>query len=209
MKNNKKCLKISLIIVAVMLSVTALGLLIFSSIYDSKLIYSVSKRVVQDGIVYHCSSTVNTCRVSDIELTPNNQFVEVIIPNKLDDGTIVEGLGFVTKGEEWLSFSLEGKRLVGVSGVKVEELEEDKITYFFVKIKLGKNIALADCVLDNEKYIYRMGNTDEYICINLTYEVSPDNKWYYSENGKLYEKEDAGFFESSRLFRVWQARKDD
>lgn len=63
--------------------------------------------------------------------------------------------------------------------------------------------------MTREKYIYKIESSDEYICVNVTYEVSPDNKWYYSENGMIFKKDDAGLLESARFYRVQKARIDN
>ena len=80
---------------------------------------------------------------------------------------------------------------------------------YHITMKIGEYLRNADCLMNVEELIYQIGESKEYVRLKITYEVSLENKWYYSENGKLYEKEGAGFWESTRLFRVWQARKDD
>ena len=201
MKNKKRVLIISCFLILVLL---------FTFVFcflgcETRLVYSDRSCVVIDGIEYSCSDMSKTCTVSTIILDPNVKTVEISIPDKLDDGTLVEGVGHITKGKDFFYIEMDGLK------IQYSYLNDDseEVTDYFVTIRLGKNIKIASCLLNLNEETFQVENTDEYIRINITYEVSPDNKWYYSENGKLYEKEGAGFFESSRLFRVWQARKDD
>lgn len=193
-------------IIILALLILSLPILIFYLLcYETRLAYGFQKVVTDDNIKYGCSAVTNVCTVSSVTLDPNVEKVEISIPDKLTDGTLVEGIGYITKGKDFFDIKIEGTKLE-YSGL---EDENQNVTDYFVTLRLGKNIKIANCLLDLNEIIYQVKNTDEYIRINITYEVSPDNRWYYSENGKLYEKDDAGFFESTRTYRVWEARMED
>lgn len=65
------------------------------------------------------------------------------------------------------------------------EADENTVAYNFT-VKLGKNIKNFEYFVYKDYY---MDDRDKVICtVNIEYEVSPDNKWVYSQDGKIYSK---------------------
>lgn len=194
---KKKTLIITFVSIAVSFQLLAclicllLFILPFTFFPKDYYVYSVSsEQVVENDVEYTVSKIFNKARVCDIILTEDETTYEFAIPECLEKGARIDGFGFPTKGMEIFNFEIKDKKLdLYGYGPYVEENYIPKVSKnYYVTIIIGENIKKADCLLETQYLVYKIEDTQEYICINIEYQVSPNNKYYYSQDGKLYEK---------------------
>lgn len=166
--NKRKILKAVKWIVGVSASVYVLFFLLF--------LYNCSgwSQLEEDGdfrIYYHKWS--GNVLVGDYRWDGDENNTTVTIPDEADGKKINSLGGFIGRGSPLLFY------------VNLTDSVKKSGEYNFT-VKLGENI----------KHVYRFLYTDEFTDINgelkykvnYYYEVSEDNKWIYSKDGKLYDK---------------------
>ena len=151
--------------------------------------------VVENCVEYDVDPLKREANVATIILKEGSTESKIIVPDKLENGIPVKNIGYITKGETWLNFELEGKWWSSIPGKTLDEdALSDKITDYYITIVLGEKIKEATCLTREGderriyKRIYEVEDTGEYIRLNISYEVSPENKDYYSQDGKIYRK---------------------
>ena len=159
---------------------------------DFLVTYAISEKVVENDIEYEVSPLFKMARVETIVLTEEETNYEIMIPERLEDGTRVQGFGHVTKGQEYFNFEIKNKKIISHSEYSkdyfVREDFPQEMRNYYVTIIIGEKLKKADCMLGINYSVIRFKDTNELICINVDYQVSPDNKYYYSQDGVLYEK---------------------
>ncbi len=178
---------IACIVCAVILIAFALFLIVHAHLGYFLFGYDVTENYVE----YEVDPLKREANVATIILKEDSLVSEVVIPDRLENGISVKNIGYITKGETWLCFELEGKRWSSFKGTALEEdALSDKITDYYITIVLGEKIKEATCLTwwDDQRQIYEIADTGEYIRLNISYEVSPENKDYYSQDGKIYRK---------------------
>ena len=149
--------------------------------------FLVTKNIVENNIKYETNPVLKIARVSGIILTKGKTTYEIVVPEYLEDGTCVEGIGYVTKSIDLFGFSFENHRL-SHELISEEEIEQVTVVDYYITFKIGKNIKTADPLLYCDCVLKRFLDTDEYIRVNFEYEVSLDNEYLYSQDGILYKK---------------------
>ena len=154
--------------------------------------YGSADDVVENGIEYNINILRWEASAATIILEEGVVQTKVVIPDRLENGMSVKRMGHITTGESHFVFTLEGKRWEDRTYMSYSSWEENslpsEITDYYVTIVLGEKIKDADCMLLLEQRIYEVKDTGEYIRLNISYEVSPENKDYYSQDGKIYRK---------------------
>lgn len=181
-------LAVQLLVAVVLLLPIGIGFLIRP--FDYTVTYSISECVIEDNVEYTVSKLFKKARVSEIILTKEKTTYEIVIPERLENGALVEGIGYPTTSIDLFGYSFENYKIKGYASVPEEEVEFEEVTDYYITIVFGENIKKADSVLylAEEPIIRQLLNTDEYVRLNFMFQVSPENEYYYSQDGKLYEK---------------------
>lgn len=159
----KKTLKIATAVAAIWFTFMCVLAVIFTSWKGAKI----------NNLNVYYSKVTKDCTAGLYEWDGNTENMTVIIPDEFE-GIKISNLGGKSNGSAPALFhiSLPENAKIG---------EEYNFT-----VKLGKNIDYAGHFLYTEEYTDYKGNL---VCkINYYYEVSEDNKWIYSKDGKIYDK---------------------
>lgn len=188
MTRRVKAPLIACIVCTVILIAFALFLIVHAHLGYLLFGYDVTENYVE----YDVDPLKREANVATIILKEGSTESKIIVPDKLENGIPVKNIGYMTKGETCLNFELEGKWWSSIPGTLDEDALSDKITDYYITIVLGGMIKDATCLTwdDQRMYkpIYEVKDTGEYIRLNISYEVSPENKDYYSQDGKIYRK---------------------
>jgi len=153
--------------------------------------------VEENGVTYCVDRISGESCAFRYYLSEEQKDYEVIILDNLNDGTTVNTL----YAKEYIAFSFEiqGKTLWEIASI--DEYCDFDVVEYNVHMKIGKNlnnmyyfvengIGISEILYEavNEGDRPNKENVEYVIKINLTYTVDENNHWYYSENGKLYER---------------------
>lgn len=173
MKNTTKRIVI-LMVITLLVSVSLTG--------------CVMSRFEELNIGYEQNPFFNTADVYSITLTRENKNVVITIPDYTTDGAKVVEVGISTSENKYLRIFLEGANLNEYGGNPDKFLPGHTVTDYYVTLKLGKNIKRAEPLIAEPVRYFKIADTEEFIRVNIYVEVSPDNPYFYSENGVIYEK---------------------
>lgn len=172
-----------------LLLVLALLLLIANYITSCPNMYSGDQIV--DNLCYMENDVLPICFASHYSWESNEREVVVDIPDEIDGKAVTE-LG----GNAVYPFlvNLPHSRY----GCGEDLLPENAvIEHYHMVINLGENIRKADWVEMDE---YHCIGNNRFVQILVTINCPEENRWFYSENGKLYHKDGTlvtGFFYAS------------
>lgn len=162
-KAVKKILKIVLTLAVIYFAFISVLAVYFTSWKDAKI----------NNLNLYYSKLSNDCTVGRYEWDGDTENMTVIIPDEFE-GVKINNLGGPAAGSAPASFYID-----------VSENAETSEEYSFT-VKLGKNIKYAEHFLYSDEAADYEGNV--LYKVNYYYEVSEDNKWLYSKDGKLYDK---------------------
>lgn len=174
------------IILKVVLSVFAIAFAITIMIIIRNFSWQYVK---EDNLNIHYNKMSRECFAAHYEWDGNPENMTITVPDECD-GLKVKSLGGFTAAPTLFYVMVPDK--MHPEAVSVAEdikhigtIDKNTVTYTFT-VKLGKNIR------DPERFTYKEYYMDDsgkviYI-VEMNYESSPENKWIYSENGKLYDK---------------------
>lgn len=168
-----------------------LAMLILIANYVTSCPYMYSDDHIVDNLCYIENDVLPICFVSDYSWNTNER--EAVV-NILDEcaGKTVTALG----GHAQCPFlvNLEYSRY----GCAEELLPENAvIEQYHMVLNLGKNIREAEYI---EMDHYHCVGTNRFVQILVTVNCPEENRWFHSENGKLYRKDGSlvtGFFYAS------------
>ena len=169
-----------------------IALIIFNLIFTAFLIgRNVSwKDGFSDNLRIYYSNIMRECMVSTVEWDGNTENTVFTIPDEYE-GIKVTSLGGVP-GLAPTEFTIRvpedmHPEAMGVTEDEncISDVDEDTVTYCFT-VKLGKNIKKLEHFAYKEYYTDDSGKVI-YI-VETNYECPSENKWIYSEDGKLYDK---------------------
>ena len=165
---------------------------------------------MKGGVGYTVSGIVKRCFVSYIKIPAGQTEYEVTIPDKIDSGHKVEGLGgFVGSGApNPCEIFMEGTTPM-YSDEYQKMLDAGEFTDYKITVNIGKyvdNIFFRDFSVseDSESYFYlKIADTEtsteadtadeeappQYIRIRVLINVDEENEYFYSVNGIVYRKE--------------------
>ena len=160
----------------------------------------------KDGVSYILSGYVKCCFVTCITIPEGQTQYEVTIPDKLDSGHKVEGLGGYTGTgvPTPCDIAVDGMatELITDHDEYMEMLEAAEFTDYELTVNVGKYVDMMRFVCfsvygDYEPYFYLKTTDGEnenavprYVRIHVSFNVSEDNEYFYSADGIAYEKED-------------------
>ena len=190
MKMKRKILLI--LVTVIMLLIMLFMLFLALKFLKYRLGFAFSDIITENNIEYQTNPIFKTARVTEITLAlmEDKTTYEIVIPECIGYGNRVDGFGYVTKaGATFFSFNIENMEEITNSDEYLEEVFLPQVTCnYYVTVKIGENIKIANILLDEQYKVYQDSITGEYICVNIEYQVSPKNKYYYSQDGILYEK---------------------
>lgn len=162
-KTIKKLLKFAAAVAVICFTFMCILTVIFTSWKDAKI----------NNLNVYYSKVTKDCTAGLYEWDGNTENMTVIIPDEFE-GIKLSNLGGKGTGSAPALFH-----------ISLPENIEIRDEYNFT-VKLGKNINCAEHFLYTDEYTDYKGNL---LCrINYYYEVSEDNKWIYSKDGKIYDK---------------------
>ena len=172
--------------------------------------YNNSTSVTENDIYYHLSSDRKEAMADSYQWDGNEDNTVITIPDTLSDGTTVTSIGgFIGIGVP-VSFKIDYKvdspelasRLVKLNTSEETDESNDsvKIIYkgFTFTINIGKNISgmgrqLSMSDICSEISNYGIVQPDGSIIVyrpNLYFNVDPENKTFYSEDGGIFNTSD-------------------
>jgi hypothetical protein len=168
----------------------------------------------KDGVSYLLSGYVKKCFVTDIIIPKGKTEWSITIPDKLDSGHVVEGIGGYT------GTGVPTPCFIGVDGVDTEMIQDhDEYSQMlengdFIDLTLTLNVGgnvrkmfFYDFAVWNEydPYVYlkiieetdslsdAVGNeldaSPRYIRIKVLFNVAENNEYFYSTDGVAFNKE--------------------
>ncbi len=186
-----------------MLSLAALIL----SLSSCTLYHSGKEEIVEkDGVHYLLSGYFKVCFVTYITIPEGQTSLEITIPDRLDSGHKVEGIGgYVGTGVPApCDIIIEGFKTEGIYDHEEYEamIVADRFTDYSLTVNVGKNINdilfYYPIINSGEPYVYytklQADDSDgqdapQYIRVRVYINIDDDNMYYYSENGVVYTKE--------------------
>lgn len=138
----------------------------------------------ENGIEVYYNKITRSCFVGSYSWDGNIENTIIVVPDKFEKYK-VKGLGGFFGAPVNFSVVMPDEFLEGIESVSKEGDDFEKTTYTFT-VKLGNNIkTLTNFVY--EDYYYNEDGSVRFI-VKMNYDCSPDNKWIYSQDGKLYDK---------------------
>ncbi len=172
-------------------TITKIVSLIMTLLFVVSLNSCGTTRIKEGNIQYDKNAFSNTVNVYSVTLTRENKNVEIVIPDYTSDGAKVVEIGLKTSEGNFkhFRFFLEGAKVSQYDSKYPDIfLPGHVVTDYYVTLNLGKNIKRADPLITESVQYYKIDDTEEFIRVNIYVEVSPDNPYFYSENGVIYEK---------------------
>lgn len=158
-------------------------------------VYFISWETVEINNLSLCYSKVTKeCIAADINWDGDTENMIFTLPDEYEGIKInslggTSGLGtpilFYIDVPDEMEFDSSGITHVATEEDLAGMIDENTITYKFT-VNIGKNVKNFEYFHYKEYYIGENGKV-MYI-IDIDYEVSPDNKWAYSKDGKIYDK---------------------
>lgn len=152
--------------------------------------YGLGNEFIEENFEYEINAITKKVSVSRIYLKREEQNVEITIPDKTNDGYIVESIGAVTKGGNFFHVYFEEESIKEAYHFDPEtNSDEFTLIEYNLVLNLGENIVDAHSLLDiNEPLYYKTENESEFIQLNIYFKVSENNNDYYSQDGIVYTK---------------------
>ena len=179
---NKIRIGIKIILVVIVLNLAFAGFVIARN--------TSWKEGKAENLKIYYSNIARECIASTLEWDGNYDNMTFTIPDEYE-GLKVKSLGGVpgmAPTEFFISIpevmhpeatgTTEDEECIG-------ETDEDTVTYSFT-VNLGNNMRKFEHFAYKEYYMDENGKVI-YI-VEIHYECSPDNKWVYSQDGKIYDK---------------------
>ncbi len=156
--------------------------------------YANSELVIQDNVKYQISYSTKKALAGEFILNHEQQNTEITVPDYIENDITVEGLGYVSKGDHGVVFSMtNGKKMISSNVEYFNTYYKDyPIVEHYLTIYLGNKIKDADTLMNERALYYLIQDDGTVIRLNIYIQVSSDNKYYYSENGILYKQADPG-----------------
>lgn len=143
--------------------------------------------VIQDNITYYQSSVQKKCFVSTYKWDGTESTMTVDIPNEVDGYRVTQLGGYIGRGVP-MSFYIDFSDLNYESSSSLPDNVQLSVLEFTINI--GKNIKRINRIADNGNMYYYSPDTETYYQVAYTVNCSEENKYFYSKNGKLYNKKD-------------------
>lgn len=140
----------------------------------------------ENGIGVYYNKITKSCFVGSYLWDGNTENTIIVVPDEYKNYE-VSSLGGVYGRGVPVNFSvvMPAEVTEDVYSVSDESENYEAATYTFTVI-IGKNIKKLDH-FDYEDCYYNEDGSVRFI-VKMNYECSPDNKWIYSQDGKLYDK---------------------
>ena len=136
------------------------------------------------------SNITRECIASTLEWDGNDENTIFTVPDEYE-GLKVNSLGGVP-GMAPTEFFIRIPEVMHPEAIGTTEdkecigdIDEDTVTYSFT-VNLGKNVRKFEHFAYKEYYMDE--NSKVIYIVETYYECSPENKWVYSHNGKIYDK---------------------
>lgn len=175
----------------IIIRILACFFVVFSAFFIILIVNTASwKDGKTDNMYVYYNNFSRICVAGTYSWDGNTDDMTVIIPDKYENMKINSLGGYYGTGVPVLFFVEIPKKLHPTVTSVTESEEciggtEKAVTYNFT-VKLGKNIKYLENFCYKE--YYEDGDNDVVYIIEYNYECSEDNKWYYSKDGKLYNK---------------------
>lgn len=152
--------------------------------------YGLGDEFIEGNFEYEINAVTKKVSVSEIFLKREEQNIEITIPDKTNDGYIVESIGHITKGGSFFKASFEDENIEEAYHFNPETYSENfNLINYKLVLRFGENIEDAHSLLNfTEPIYYKTENENEFIQLNIYIQVSPNNEYYYSQDGILYTK---------------------
>ena len=140
----------------------------------------------ENGIEVYYNKITRSCFVGSYSWDGNTENTIIDVPDEYENYKVSSLGGIYGRGVP-VNFSvvMPDEFLEGIESVSNEGDDFEETTYTFT-VKLGNNIkTLTNFVY--EDYYYNEDGSVRFI-VKMNYDCSPDNKWIYSQDGKLYDK---------------------
>ncbi len=140
----------------------------------------------ENGIEVYYNKITRSCFVGSYSWDGNTENTIIVVPDEYENYKI-SSLGGVHGRGVPVNFSvvMPDEILEDVYSVSDESENIEAVTYTFTVI-IGKNMNNSTN-FDYEDYYYNEDGSVRFI-VKMNYDCSPDNKWIYSQDGKLYDK---------------------
>lgn len=150
------------------------------------------------GVTYVVSKKKDICYATYCDISLRESEIVIDIPNKLPSGHKVEGIGGYNGRESKtlesyysFHFNTDDYALEGAMGTAVPE--NAMIDEYNITVNIGKYVEYIQIDYGMgegfQTMLYKISGANRYVRYNIHYNVDPENKNFYSENGILYAKE--------------------
>ena len=140
----------------------------------------------ENGVEVYFNKITKNCFVGSYLWNGNSENTIIDVPDEYENYKVSSLGGIYGRGVP-VNFSvvMPDEFLEGIESVSNEGDDFEETTYTFT-VKLGNNIkTLTNFIY--EDYYYDEDASVRFK-VKMHYECSPDNKWIYSQDGKLYDK---------------------
>ena len=143
------------------------------------------KTITKDYLTYYQSSVSKVCFAGCYEWDGKEESTTITIPDEVDGYKVTKLGGYIGRGVPtpfYIDFSNVGSYYYGDIPDNAEI-----ITYHFT-LNIGKNLnEIQKVVIDD---YFKINDTEQYARLCFTVNCHKDNKHFYSEDGRLYNKKD-------------------
>lgn len=143
----------------------------------------------EDNLAYAKSDSHKVCYVSDYYWDGNEDTMTINIPDYIDGYKVKYLGGYLGRGAPdpfcvnipWSISEIYSEECIHV-------LEETNVKTLHFILNIGANVAQMKRV--NMRDYYHLEEPDVFLRVAVTVNCSSENKWFYSMDGKLYNKAD-------------------
>lgn len=141
--------------------------------------------VMQDGQWYQKGFFWNRCFAGIYDWDGTTETMEITIPDEIDGCKVVALGGYVGKGApSAFGVHFTGSDMSGMAETEeVLYVDEERMALYSFTLNIGKNVKEIDMV---DSCVFA---TEGFRAVALfTVNCSEDNAWFYSKDGKLYDR---------------------
>lgn len=148
------------------------------------------KELSLENLNYDANSICNICFANTYTWPSDEQYAELTIPDSCEGYRVTALGGYVGSGAP-VPFIVKLPDTRGISSADTLP-DNAEIVQYHLLINIGKHLRKVELVEMNG--YYNLGS-DQYAQILVTVNCAPENPYFYSENGKLYNRRDDSVIE--------------
>lgn len=167
-----------------------LAFLCISFLSQCSLMYSDKKNLSSDNLSYYNHTIFRSCFAGNYTWPSEEEYAELDIPDECEGYRVTSLGGYIGSGGPCpFMVQMPDTRSIYSEGTLPDNA---KIEQYYLAINIGKHLRKVEIV--EMKVYYNLGS-NRFAQILVTVNCVPENPYFYSENGKLYNRLDHSLVE--------------